>query len=718
MLILRIVAPAMMAFIPLTSDLDYEFAETLNIINVIFFAVWMSTERAHSNTSYHSGVLRTVNRLLLPIIFFDFVIISIAMIAGHHLHWYRTFGLYFLLPFVGSWIGLTLGYVCRFFIQRRPWLGVAIILLFTLILNLIWLLFTAPIFVYSIWWGYFAGPIYDEWIPLTDTLVFHRLFSLGFAFAIFISGDLITRKLNNTITYKKFISLMAAVWLVITGLFYWRDNWGWDTSYATLEQKLNVVYDDERLTIYSDTTSKFVTRYVSARIKQVTDWLNINPAKVKIFIYPDAQTKKILMGAGGTNFAKVWRNEVHVNSDDAEFTIKHEAVHVLASSFGHPLYSTTKPGMLEGLAVAAAWDESQLTPHEWSAALYKLNKLPDITALMEPMGFWSSSSGLAYTVSGSFVRFLVDQYPIQNIHRVYASEDFKDVYELPLDTLQERWKFFLNTIELDSLDLRIATTLLQPSIFRRRCPHYVADLQKEYYTSIEMKEWDNALKLTEQIISTGTSPERWVLSRARIHFKQKKYDAALSKVEEVLNKSTLSYTMRGWALLLKADIVFCQGQNQKSMDLTHEIMTLYDQTTSVYEAALWSDHLMRHPDNGTLYASWLDAVDQNKAGEWYSVHYDKKDDAIFSYKLISYLYQTSQYDSIFSYIKTHPMAITDSSVYLKYNQLLGDAAQRIELWSEAEQYYRAAQQYAKRTTEKVQLNDRLELIHYLKNKIE
>ena len=118
---------------------------------------------------------------------------------------------------------------------------------------------------------------------------------------------------------------------------------------------------------------------------------------VHAFFYRSMEEKRRLMGAGATFIAKPWRDEVHLQLGGWPHPVlAHEVVHAVAryASRGPFAVSGTlggwfpNPGLIEGVAVAIAWDDRDgLTPDEWSAALLALDEFEVAEAFEVPLAF-------------------------------------------------------------------------------------------------------------------------------------------------------------------------------------------------------------------------------------------------------------------------------------------------------------------------------------------
>ena len=139
-------------------------------------------------------------------------------------------------------------------------------------------------------------------------------------------------------------------------------------------------------------------------------------------------------------------------------------------------------GVVEGIAVAADWRVRELTVHGWTKAMQALGLMPDLRKSLDILGFWSISSSRAYTVAGSFLRYLVDTYGIDKFWVLYASNNFERAYERPLDELVTEWEGFLEKIPLPKDDLLMAEhRFKRPGIFQKVCPHVSANTAARGY---------------------------------------------------------------------------------------------------------------------------------------------------------------------------------------------------------------------------------------------
>ena len=134
--------------------------------------------------------------------------------------------------------------------------------------------------------------------------------------------------------------------------------------------------------------------------------------------------------------------------------------------------------LIEGLAVAAAWTRgrgsglmSRLTPHQWTAAMRRLDLAPPVGDLFNPQSFYAYNARISYTTCGSFVRFYGEERGKNAVNQLYA----KGGEGIDLSSMIHRWESWLDEQSLPPKVLKTAKALLnRPSIFSKVCAHELA----------------------------------------------------------------------------------------------------------------------------------------------------------------------------------------------------------------------------------------------------
>ncbi len=343
------------------------------------------------------------------------------------------------------------------------------------------------IFAYDPFYGFFPGALYDERAPLGVTLVTYRLGTLGWITAVasycigaWQPGAKLSRIPHGPAAGLSILG--AAVGILI---YFLGPSLGHRHDAADLESILEGrAWSRRCVVIYDAAIDTRLARATAAdcdiRVAQSEDFFRVrHPGRLRVFLFRDVVQKQSLMGAADTYIAKPWRDEVYLQQ--APFphpVLKHEVAHAVAAAMARwPLRITTHlrvipvPGLVEGAAVASAWEgESDVTPHQWARAMLEAGVIPRVSELTGLM-FFTGASVSVYTAAGSFCRWLIETYGTDKFHELYASADFTGVYGRPLLDLERQWHAFLHTVPVSpSTLLRARTRFHRASVFGRQCP--------------------------------------------------------------------------------------------------------------------------------------------------------------------------------------------------------------------------------------------------------
>ncbi|MEO1173518.1 MAG: tetratricopeptide repeat protein, partial [Myxococcota bacterium] len=210
------------------------------------------------------------------------------------------------------------------------------------------------------------------------------------------------------------------------------------------------------------------------------------PDLIRSYVYRDREQKAELMGGRGTMVAKPWLGEIHVHGLEVPHkVVPHELVHVLAAEYGSPPFGVTAHlgvlvdmGIVEGLAEALTPSRSDYDHHYWVRALRVLDRAPDVRRLVAVTDFWRAPPARAYTVMGSFIRYLIETRGAEPVRKLYRNGDFENALGAELETVVSEWERFIDGLELSSRERRAAEERFRRrSIFQRTCAHEIAQLR-------------------------------------------------------------------------------------------------------------------------------------------------------------------------------------------------------------------------------------------------
>src|SRR5581483_11912395 len=113
---------------------------------------------------------------------------------------------------------------------------------------------------------------------------------------------------------------------------------------------------------------------------------------------------------------------------------------------------------VEGLAVAADWRGGKLTAHQAVKAMRESRLEPSLGQVFG-LSFLSISSARAYTVAGSFCRYLLDRHgpgPLLAVYREGGRRAaFARAYGAPFAALQAEWSRFIDEQKVAAPDREV-----------------------------------------------------------------------------------------------------------------------------------------------------------------------------------------------------------------------------------------------------------------------
>lgn len=421
-------------------------------------------------------------------------------------------GLYFLLVALpGALLAPLLGLLVGARVRRR-WLAGALALAIvpaSIVWSLVRFYATPAIFAYDPFFGFFPGAIYDESVPLGATLVTYRLGTLGAIAATAGALAWLWDPERAFLSLSRARSLPAAALGCLAGvslalgIYLAGPALGHRYDASDVARALGGRVEGPRCTvIYARAIGGREARRISddceVRLAQIEDFFGVRlRRRLTVFLFADAEQKQALMGAADTYIAKPWRYEVYLQH--APFphpVLKHEIAHVVAGEMApNPFHVSARlgllplPGLIEGAAVAAAWEgEGDTTPHQWSHAMLEAGLLPGLNGLAG-LGFMMHASGTAYTAAGSFSRWLIEHYGAARYRDLYRDGDFRRAYGRDLGALERDWRAFLRTVQVPERVLaRARARFRRASLIARVCPFETAEIFERAATRLAAGE--------------------------------------------------------------------------------------------------------------------------------------------------------------------------------------------------------------------------------------
>ncbi len=511
------------------------------------------------------------------------------------------FAFFLLLPVVSCAYATAVGLFFGFWLKRR-WQGYTAYLVYitvtflTFVYNLV---FHPPVFGFHAAFGYFPGPIYDEQISITGSLLIARGTALLLAW-LFLTLSIIMLdsgrrpQLALTLNWRKLfrvkprfaevyprIQLIVLVCLLLL-IYLNSGELGLRPSRGYIEKALGGLHETKHFRIFYEKGSK-VEREIKRialdhefRYAQLIDYLQTQPTrKVNAYIYTSPEQKKRLIGAGNTLVEDPFGYGFHVNYEPFPHPIiKHELVHALTTDW-HPFFKVSlKLGLHEGIAVAADWNEGELTPHQWSKAMRVLGVAPSIEQIMG-LGFWAQASSRSYLLAGSFVRYVADTYGIDTFRRAFPTGNFRAAYGKSLSGLSSEWETFLDTVPLTTADLTTAEhRLKRRSIFQKRCAHEVAELSAEAWRAYRQSDFERAIRLFNRIHEFDPDNPRHLRGLMHAHYRTGDYAQASQWVRKIIAHPAATTRQIAEAKNVGGDMDWGAGKHESAQALYQEVSAL------------------------------------------------------------------------------------------------------------------------------------------------
>ncbi|AKU91315.1 hypothetical protein AKJ08_1702 [Vulgatibacter incomptus] len=419
---------------------------------------------------------------------------SIAGLFGPHCSITAGLGWYPVLPLPSALLSCAVGVLCGALFSRRfaPGLAFAGILLLSLVASALPLAVGPQAFLYNALAGYLPGPLYDEVVRIGPALLWYRLHTLVLAAAAIGAGGLAWG--GKPAFRPASMGLLAASLALAFWGFSARHEHGWEQSAASVENALGARREGARCTVIlpRELDRADAARFVDEcdhRVDELEAFFGVHASRPTVFLYRSKEEKRRLTGAAGTQFAKPWLGQIHVENRGFPHPIlKHELAHLVAGPLGRAPFDVAASafgllpiqGLVEGAAVAADWPPGELSVHEEAKAMRELGLAPRLDRILSATGFWSESAPRAYTYAGSFVRWLVETRGPERFGRLYRDGDFEAAYGAPLAALVHEWERHLDELELaDGARALAELRFRRPAIFRRPCAREVAELSAD-----------------------------------------------------------------------------------------------------------------------------------------------------------------------------------------------------------------------------------------------
>ena len=475
------------------------------------------------------------------------------------------------------------------------------------------------VFAFDPFGGYFPGPIYDEALRPPLRLVWYRLANLTWLAAIIAAVTWLCGEPQRdeeaqpagfprptllalghptswrTPTFACALLAAAMVWFAARGRL------GFHVSHADLGRLLPRETRSSHFVLRTDSSAEndsdvaLALQDLEFRYHQLAGILGVEPpVPITVYRFPSAAAKKDAVGAANTLYTKPWTREIFVQADRFPAQrLRHELAHVFASAFGDRLFGVAMAwhfagplpvpslatGLIEGVAEAADFDDpdGRSTTHEEAAAMLALGQAPELRHALGA-GFTFESGPRAYTIAGSFCRFLLDRFGAAKLRALYRSAgDFPAVYGRDLDSLEQDWRTYLASLPVDE-DIRAQAEerFRRPAIFQKVCARELAARVSDARARVATSPAE-AVALLSSACADDPGEPTFALDLAEAQVAAGDETRALATLAQAVASGALTRPLRGRAASLEAGIHFRAGRlDQARAAVTQALLAASD----------------------------------------------------------------------------------------------------------------------------------------------
>lgn len=456
-IILVLVFSIILSFFPLVGVLGFDYA-VISALFLSFIAVFVSAETVNDslNSSYSgTNTIDFLSKLFIAVLLLIAVNFAVGLLSSV----FREdcsieYGAYFylLIPFISVIYASALGAISGLIFRRRGFLAGSLILIITIVFSLYELYSQPHIFFYNPVLGYFPGSVYDKFIPLTPSLIIYRLMILAWALLIFTIIHII-QSYRKSVVGPGAIILFTVLVLFLVFSYNKQEEFGIRYSRDYIQKNvLPETYETEHFLIHYDPESgaadyiELIARDHEWRYDEVSSYLDVEISnKINSYIYPDTKSRKKYFGSLNATVANPIHGEIHqVFRSYPISELKHELVHIISSEFGtDTLKISPKKGLIEGIAVAVDWPVNVMNNHQLAKTLMEKDSVRNNIDDFLGFGFWYYPPSFSYTLMGSYSRYLIDSFGIENFKEYYRTGN-TDVYNKTEEELLDSWINYLS----------------------------------------------------------------------------------------------------------------------------------------------------------------------------------------------------------------------------------------------------------------------------------
>lgn len=489
--------------LPLTNVIHYEFS-VVNAIALFLFGGVLSIKFHNQYELDINLVYKRLRFTLIILILLPFIIGSISTLFFSVCPFNSGTIYYFVITIPSLLFGFITGSLINIIVWRLRYLIFVIAFIIILLIPLVEFYFNPQIYFYNPIFGYYPGTIYDEDLFVDSTLLLYRSFNFLFfgLLGIYSYSSYLKKKVNR-------FHVLILLSIVVSLFFLFKPVLGFSTDFNKMKNNLGKVLSTKHFDIYysekieSENSIELLGLRHEYYYEQVKDELYLNTEnKITSFVFSDSYHKRKLFGAGNADVAKPWLKQIYLNYPSYNLSLKHELVHVLAAEFGTTPFLISdnyNAAMLEGLAMAIENDYDGYSVHYMAKTAYEANYRFPISNLFKSLSFFSQFSSISYIYSGSFIKYLIENYGIEKIKSFYSDMDCEKYFGKSINELEEDFIKFLKNYEIDFNNNKAQLYFGGQPIFKKTCARTTAFETKTAWKFFNEKKYSTAKVLFEKV---------------------------------------------------------------------------------------------------------------------------------------------------------------------------------------------------------------------------
>ncbi len=411
---------------PLTNVLGYEFSALNSLLNSLIIGLFTIVWK-RKNLSFSGSFFLIVSVfVLLPLI----ISTTSSLITGFCSFW-DGISFYLTITIPSLLIGFATGIFIIYLTNKFRIILFFLLILIVAFIPVLEIYFYPQIYFYNPLVAYFPGSIYDEGMTVELKLIVYRMINIIYALLIIwliIKDEKGSKRLRNSFL----IIIVALIFFFMSPII------GFSTNYSRLNNLLpeKLVTENYQLHLpenISEKESNLIALHSQYYFESLQKSINETPKKrIEIFVFDNGDQKKIYFGSGTVDVAKPWLYQIYLSRESWEYTLKHEMAHIFSAEFVSTIFKLSNgfnPFMIEGFATSQDPFREELHVDYLSALAHTEFDASTIDKLLTGFNFFTANSFLTYTYSGSFSKFLIDQYGVEKYKALYSNLDFIKTYE-------------------------------------------------------------------------------------------------------------------------------------------------------------------------------------------------------------------------------------------------------------------------------------------------